>query len=115
MPKSLSEWEKYYEAKTGRPILSKAFAQCLIDLSKGFMYFAFNADNDLVVCATCGDGKYWEKKALEIAKLHGSRWVFTTIYKRPKAYQRRFPGYKFKQLYDQNKKINYWIMYREVC
>lgn len=72
---SLADWETLYQRKTGKPIRTTAFAQLLVDLDKGFMYFAFNDEGDMVICETCGDGKYWEQVALEIARVNGCRVV----------------------------------------
>lgn len=106
---SLAEWEALYQRKSGKPIRTKAFAQVLVDLDKGFMYFAFNDEGDMVICETCGDGKHWEQIALTLAKAQGCRTIYTTIYVRPAVYQRRYPEAKiFQRVNDLT------IMYREV-
>jgi len=110
MSKSLAEWEQFYRQKTGRNIASKAFAQCLIDLGKGFVYFTFNKDGDLVVCETVGDGRYWLDKLLTIARSNNCKRILTTIFVRPEVYQRRYPQTKvFMRVNDE-----LTIMYMEV-
>lgn len=64
----------------------------LIENEKGFMSWGVNLDS-LILSSVYGDGKYWDKFSIELAKQLGLKKIVIATRRSPKAYQRKY-GYK---------------------
>lgn len=88
---ALKKWFDKYEKKTGRKIIVDDTCWLVWQEDKGFLIMQPEpADKTLVISYMCGDGKYWERVAVEIANKAGlETFVFITR-RNPKAFERMF-------------------------
>ncbi len=91
IPPKLQEWFDYYEKHTGsKPRLSPD-DHFVWDEKKGFLSLVpVPAENALLIHYMCGDGKYWERVATELADALGYDRFFFSTRRNPKAFERRF-------------------------
>ena len=102
--KTFEEWAEWYEKKTGENLKIMPEDHVVYHEDKGFLVvMPVPSENALLIRYMCGDGKYWEKVATEMAdEIVATRFFFATR-RNPKTFERRFGA-----------KIRTYLMEREV-
>jgi hypothetical protein len=106
---TFDEWVAWWEFHLSRKVPGSSWrpfpgSQILFDPEKGFLEYGIDAANDgIMIHAMCGDGRFWEEKANEIAKTLGYSKAFFFVRRDPRTYMRKYGA-----------KIHGFILEREV-
>ena len=86
------EWIVYYERHTKETFEPDPLMTLAFDPEKGFMEWGIDQKrNALIVGKTAGQGKFWERLAVRLARERGCPRILTFTRRNPAVYMRRFP------------------------
>lgn len=89
MKRTLEEWIKIYEKKTGVKFEADPRAKLQFDAEKGFAEFGAT-DNQVVIGQLCGDAKYWKKVGEILARQLGLNHLGTFCIRKIEPYIKLF-------------------------
>ena len=106
--KSLDEWMKIYETKTGNKIKNKEDfkVKALYDAEKGFLLLEEKGDC-ILLSKCCGDGQYWYDVAIEIAEKKQKSYLKAFSLRNIKSVFKAYGFHRFRGVKRKNDRVIY--------
>ena len=93
MKKTFEEWVEIYEKKSGDKHICPEGYVTLYEPVKGYAQYKVNPEKSrLFIYETCGDGRYWYDKGVEICRDNGIPYLVTICTRRIMPYLRLMGG-----------------------